>query len=1138
MQAKRARTNGSQRNGHGSQRQNPRKRQQEVEEEMSEGEAEGDGDYEDIFPNGTDRRGKKNTRLTDEQLQQIKEDKEFEEEMEPKIQDAIFNRPKRQGDIAEMGIIQSLELINFMCHKNLKFHFGPQINFIIGHNGSGKSAILTALTVALGGKAMATSRASSLKTLIKEGEPAAEVTVVLKNKGPEAFNYDIYGDYISITRRLTMEGSTSYKIKGAKSDKTISSKRDELTAICDHMNIQVDNPMNVLTQDTARQFLSASKPKDKYAFFLRGTQLLQLSLEYELIRENNNRMGQVIGQKKEVIPELEKEADEARNRFQEAEKARDQRNRLDTLMEEKAWSIIFDKEKVSLMNRSAGISPDLVGFQEVKKHKERVEGAERVLPKLSTEFETADEVAPLEEKRTRVHGAVRNKKQEIMQITNDEKEMNGEKKRIDQVILELKQQLEEETRKLREDTREQHEAAQARLHVVREKLEEARTVVAEHARHHDELRNQHRKTKEELKEAEREREDVKKAIQESQNVITHMQKTKTNSMQGYGNKIPELLELIKQESNWFGQPPLGPFGMYVDAKQNAGQFVPVLKVILGHMMRGFVLTDARDRTKLKRLLDETNNRDTQIVISERDIFEYAHAEPPPEILTFLRVLDFKDEWVKRIFINSHRIETTLLCKNRAEAASLFNQYSMIGSAFCADGLQYRKYKYECSFSTRTSADTSPIAMEFLSSDDINPSASDAKEKLHSDERRYQEIVQQLQPLQRNLTQFEAELKRMQRTGEELERAVRVAQNEVESVELDMRQDEPANLDSIQQAIRETELERQNIISQFTTLEERRTEIDNEVKPLLAEQESLKEQMAKYEIRIADLQTHLGDLAAKRAQAQSNRNHYEIRLQEENKKITDLRGVLQASEQELTNWTAQVTEKYNRIEKARKTETIEKEIHGIERALKERAARGGASVDEMAIELTRTKATLDQAKKDLSDMEKLQKSLRQALYARQDKWHTFRRHIAIRAKLGFQKYLNKRGYFGKLDFNHAVNTLELKVQTEDAVGTQRAREKDPKSLSGGEKSFSTICLLLSLWEAISCPIRCLDEFDVFMDAVNRRISMSMLTSTAKEMAGVQYVLITPQDMSSIKLGPEVRVHRMNDPERGQGQLNFH
>lgn len=51
-----------------------------------------------------------------------------------------------------------------------------------------------------------------------------------------------------ITRKFTKEGSTSWKIKGKDNSRIISTKKDELSAICDHMNIQVDNPMNVLTQ--------------------------------------------------------------------------------------------------------------------------------------------------------------------------------------------------------------------------------------------------------------------------------------------------------------------------------------------------------------------------------------------------------------------------------------------------------------------------------------------------------------------------------------------------------------------------------------------------------------------------------------------------------------------------------------------------------------------------------------------------------------------------------------------------------------------------------------------------------------------------------------------------------------------------
>ena len=75
----------------------------------------------------------------------------------------------------------------------------------------------------------------------------SEVTIHIKNQGEEAFKPKEYGKTIMITRKFTKEGSSSWKIK-SKDGRVISTKKDELSAICDHMNIQVDNPMNVLTQ--------------------------------------------------------------------------------------------------------------------------------------------------------------------------------------------------------------------------------------------------------------------------------------------------------------------------------------------------------------------------------------------------------------------------------------------------------------------------------------------------------------------------------------------------------------------------------------------------------------------------------------------------------------------------------------------------------------------------------------------------------------------------------------------------------------------------------------------------------------------------------------------------------------------------
>jgi hypothetical protein len=67
-------------------------------------------------------------------------------------------------------------------------------------------------------------------------------------------------------------------------------------------------------------------------------------------------------------------------------------------------------------------------------------------------------------------------------------------------------------------------------------------------------------------------------------------------------------------------------------------------------------------------------------------------------------------------------------------------------------------------------------------------------------------------------------------------------------------------------------------------------------------------------------------------------------------------------------------------------------------------------------------------------------------------------------------------------------------------TEQHKAKSAKSLSGGEKSFSTISLLLTLWDAINCPIRCLDEFDVFMDSVNRKIAIRMMVRWASILTG--------------------------------------
>lgn len=98
--------------------------------------------------------------------------------------------------------------------------------------------------------------------------------MVLKNTGGSPFQPERWGDEITIERILVREGAgSSWRLKSS-TNKVFSTKRQDVIAMMDHFDIQVDNPMTVLTQDMSRAFLSTSDPAKKYevnCYFVRMT---------------------------------------------------------------------------------------------------------------------------------------------------------------------------------------------------------------------------------------------------------------------------------------------------------------------------------------------------------------------------------------------------------------------------------------------------------------------------------------------------------------------------------------------------------------------------------------------------------------------------------------------------------------------------------------------------------------------------------------------------------------------------------------------------------------------------------------------------------------------------------------------------
>ena len=105
-------------------------------------------------------------------------------------------------------------------------------------------------------------------------------------------------------------------------------------------------------------------------------------------------------------------------------------------------------------------------------------------------------------------------------------------------------------------------------------------------------------------------------------------------------------------------------------------------------------------------------------------------------------------------------------------------------------------------------------------------------------------------------------------------------------------------------------------------------------------------------------------------------------------------------------------------------------------------------------------------------------LKNSLEFRKTKYIDLQERITYRTKVYFTHFLNQRDYSGGMTFNHDKERLEIEVKVDRHTDQSRST-KNTKALSGGERSFATVCFIVSLWDAMEAPFRCLDEFDVFM-----------------------------------------------------------
>ncbi|KAI0632483.1 hypothetical protein C8Q77DRAFT_927990 [Trametes polyzona] len=628
-------------------------------------------------------------------------------------------------------------------------------------------------------------------------------------------------------------------------------------------------------------------------------------------------------------------------------------------------------------------------------------------------------------------------------LKNDEKTMMESKTSVDSAIAELETKIRDEQTRLETRSKEKRDRAM-------QKLDEINAVLAHKEQRHKEIAAERQKliaeadsARAEGEQLQRDQQDLRNRLVECEQRIQRCSEMERSKLAQFGNGMDAILHEINN-TRWHGQPPVGPFGLYVKVK-DPERWARLLRIIIGNAMGSFAITDARDHPTLHAILHKHKNN-AQIIIAGVDMFDFSAGEPAPQYLTVLRALEVSDQYVLRQLVNSLHIESMLLAKTRSEADQMLMSIGTGGVAMSADLYRVVRFPEGGGQSSTISDLKGNDQRQYL----FQNSNAEVEKRRWEDQR--VECEGRLNGLKQRIAELQATYQRCRREASVLEvrhsfvesktwfessrlqgkesglmKEIRTLRTEINNLQLELNEDMPVNIQALQAELQEQQASKDDIMNQYEQVVRQKEKVQQEQRPLMAESESLRKLILEHTDKRSGIKERLNAAVQERMEADNSIKHFTAKADAEREKLAAAEEVARTLEEEFQAWSAQAAKYCAQVPNPRKVDVVQRNLDAVTAALAEREKRQGATTEEIANDLARKKASLEAAQSELKALNSLNNALKRSVKKRLARWHEFRRHIALRCKVYFAYHLSNRGYFGKVLFNHIAGTLDLKVR---------------------------------------------------------------------------------------------------------------
>jgi len=1024
-----------------------------------------------------------------------------------------------------------------MCHGELDWEPNKNVNFVTGVNGSGKSSVLQGLVLGLLADSKHTKRYNKLQDFIQKGYNRATVQVTLKNEGEDAYKSEVYGSSITIQRTIKDNGQSTVLIKDHKQNvvkKVTKDAREEGKRILETFRINTDNPIAILQQEEAKELLKVESPENLYMFFQKATLLKQCVDQYSAAKTDLEKTRSTIETKRVQIRELGKLLKGKYEKLQELDKLKERDQEEKRLQKEFLWALVKenraeqDKVKSKIAQKETALENPKEKLKSLHHVKTQLDN------QMSKQIDKADQergqYAKEERELTELKIETERLKEEEKSIKADIKGYVSMKKTLQSEISIRQEQLDQLNSGNNRDKAKQAQERQQKLNKLEERREEISEEIQRLGTERDKVETEQDVNKKDIEKSENERKGCLRKIEHLESELAKMVGMGDQKLAVFDRLAPRVADEIRNaaKNKMFNISPLGPLGSYIRLTEEAASdpnLGRLLETELGtNLVEAYLCNDDNDRRVLCDIFSKVYGQQEKPPIftskflgSRHDVRRVQHYNT---VMDYLEITGSQSEStiIFNHLVDQKSIESIVVCKSQDEAKEICSFHQNVPK-----NMNYAiTYDFNRFFPPTNNTSYRSYYIDPKLSLMLGANMNSKVEEKKSDIQRTKESISDVNALSEKLLKIKASLK--------------------------------INSDKIKNGITDLRSELTKLSSGKSQLKAEEDSVDNI--DAVAVAEKLEEKSNEFdhlcELQAAKLndKDSVGKLIKEKGVEFSMKSKHVAKLREASnpieREITKIEGQISSKKKEILN-QEKVVKRYRNEVAQLKTELEEKEIEEKKFVSKAKQSAGpeiepSGTVMQLNAKIKQIMDTKKKSNKVVADREALleeYRELRDQYELLGSKISNIEEHVKVMEDMNMARYYNHlfirktisnmiRRRFAMLsesfsrqfdtqifiNINHDKRELNFifKNKDGDAINTEI------NSLSGGEKSYAQMCLIASLWENMNPPFRALDEWDVFLDALNRKNISSKLLEFGLTKLEYQFIFISPQGATDVNCDP--------------------